>query len=176
MLGAVLSSPFARLVPVGMILLALQKTLFVEITPFGVIIQVLMAFAAAAGVAGGSQRGAVAGFIVGLMFDLAVGSPLGSSSITMGLAGFVAGSVERIRIEATWWIAAAFVAVGAGVGELTVPVVRRFIGEEEAFVADVSVIVVVVAVAAAVLSVVFVPLGRWSLRIEQPEWKLPRNG
>jgi hypothetical protein len=92
MFGAVLNSSLIRVIPIGMALLALQQTMFVEMKPFGVIIQLLLAFAASAGAAGGPERGAITGFVLGLMFDLAVGSPLGSSSITMGLAGYIAGS------------------------------------------------------------------------------------
>ncbi|MEY2958354.1 MAG: hypothetical protein RLZZ01_922, partial [Actinomycetota bacterium] len=91
MLAAIWASPFSRVVPVGMALLALQKSLFVDITPFGVIVQVVLAFAASAGAIAGSERGATTGFVLGLLFDLAVGTPLGVSAITMGLAGQVAG-------------------------------------------------------------------------------------
>ena len=41
MLGAVLTSSLTRVIPIGMMLLALQKTLFVELQPFGVIIQIV---------------------------------------------------------------------------------------------------------------------------------------
>ena len=173
MLGALLNSPLPRLIPVGMALLALQKTLFVELQPFGVIIQLVLAFAASAGAAGGPERGAIAGFVLGLLFDLAIGTPLGSSSISMGLAAYVAGWVDVIRIDTTWWLAAIFVGVGAGVGETAVPVIRRFIGEEDAFVAEMWTIVPVVAVAAAIASIAFVPLARWSLSLARPEWKVP---
>lgn len=172
MLGAFLNSSLTRVVPVGMVLLALQKTLFVELQPFGVILQIVLAFAAAAGAAGGPERGAITGFVLGIMFDLAVGSPLGSSSITMGIAGYVAGWVDLIRIETTWWLAALFVGVGSGLGEACVPVVRRFIGEDDAFAPDMAVIVPVVAVAAAIVSIALVPVGRWALKIPKPEWKL----
>ena len=173
MFGALLNSSLPRLVPVGLILLALQKTLFVELQPFGVIIQVVLAFAAAAGAAGGPERGAIAGFTLGLLFDLAVGSPLGSTSIAMGIAGYIAGWADLIRIDTTWWLAAVFVGIGAGAGEAAVPVIRRFTGEEDAFVPDLIKIVPVVAVAAAIASVVLVPLARWSLGLERPEWKVP---
>lgn len=172
-MGALLASPLTRIIPIGMILLALQKTLFAELTPFGVIVQVVMTFAASAGAVGGPERGAITGFTLGIMFDLAVGTPLGSSSITMGVAAYVAGWIDVIRIETTWWLAAIFVGVGTGLGELGVPVVRRFIGENDAFVDDVVVIVPVVAVAGAVLSVPLVPLARWALRLERPAWKVP---
>ena len=158
-----------------MILLALQKTLFVELTPFGVIVQIVMAFGASMGAVGGSERGAIAGFTLGIMFDLAVGTPLGSSAISVGIAGYVAGLVDLFRIDTTWWMAAMFVGLGTGVGETTVPVVRRFIGEEDAFVPQMWTIIPVVAVAGAVASILLVPLGRWSLRLGRPEWKVPTD-
>lgn len=175
MLAALLHSPLPRLIPIGMILLALQKTLFVELQPFGVILQLLLAFAASAGAAGGSERGALAGFVLGILFDLAIGTPLGSSAISMGLAAWVAGMVHLIRIDATWWISAIFVGVGAAVGETTVPVIRRFTGEQDAFVADLWTIVPVVAASSAIMSIAFVPLARWSLSLARPEWKVPAD-
>lgn len=175
MIAALLTSSLTRVIPLGMMLLALQRTLFVEVQPFGVIIQIVLAFAAAAGAAGGPERGAITGFVLGIMFDLYVGSPLGSSAITMGIAGSVAGWVDLIRIDTTWWLAAIFVGLGAGVGEALVPVVRRFVGEEDAFVPELSTIVPVVAIAAAIASVVLVPMGRWALKLGRPEWKLPAD-
>lgn len=175
MLAAILTSPLSRIIPIGMILLALQKTLFVELTPFGVIVQIVMAYGASMGAAGGSERGAIAGFALGIMFDLAVGTPLGSSAISVGMAGYIAGLVDLFRIDTTWWMAAAFVGVGTGAGETTVPIVRRFIGEEDAFVAPMWTIVPVVAVTGAIASIVLVPVGRWSLRLGRPEWKVPTD-
>jgi rod shape-determining protein MreD len=175
-LAAALTSSLTRIIPIGMALLALQKTLFIELTPFGVIVQIMMAFAASAGAVGGSDRGAITGFTLGIMFDLAVGSPLGSSAIAMGLAGYAAGWADLIRIDTTWWLAAIFVGIGTGIGELTVPVVRRFIGEADAFVPDLAVIVPVVAVTGAIMSIALVPLSRWALKLERPEWKLPADG
>ena len=70
MIAALLTSSLTRVIPIGMMLLALQKTLFVELQPFGVIIQMVLAFAASAGAAGGPERGAITGFVLGIMFDL----------------------------------------------------------------------------------------------------------
>lgn len=173
MLGALFRSSLIRLIPIGLALLALQKTLFVELQPFGVILQIVMAFAAAAGAAGGPDRGVIAAFVLGIMFDLAVGTPLGSSALAMGVAAYVAGWVDLIRVDTTWWLAAAFVGVGTGLGELSVPVIRRFTGEQDAFVADLATIVPVVAVGAAVASIALVPAARWALGIAPPEWKVP---
>ena len=80
-----------------------------------------------------------------------------------------------IWIDTTWWLAAIFVGVGAGVGETTVPVLRRFTGEADAFASDMWTIVPVVAVSSALLSIAFVPLARWSLGLARPEWKVPAD-
>jgi rod shape-determining protein MreD len=173
MIVAMLRSAVVRIITVGMMLLALQNTLLADMRPAGVVLQVMLAFAAAAGAAGGSERGATAGFLLGLLFDLGNGGPLGSSSITMGLAGFVAGYAALINIERQWWLAAIFVAIGSAVGELGVPVVRSFIGETNVFSDRLFTIVPIVAFAAAVASPLLVPISRWCLRLGTPEWKAP---
>lgn len=175
MFAAIWHSSLPRVVPLGMAFLAIQKTLFVEIQPFGVIVQVVLAFAASAGVVGGPERGAITGFVLGIIFDLSTGSPLGSTSIAMGVAGYAAGWLDVIRIDTTWWLAAIFVGAASGIGEFLVPVIRRFVGEENAFTPDLATVIPVVAVSAAVLSLVLVPTARWALRIEPPVWKAPRE-
>lgn len=173
MMAAIVNSYLIRVVPIGMALLALQQTLFVELRPFGVIVQVVLAFACAGGAAAGPEKGAIAGFALGLVFDLSTGSPLGSSSIAFGVGAYVAGWIDVMRIETTWWLAALFVGVGSAIGETLVPVVRRFVGEEHAFSRRLLTVVPVVGVSAAILSVVLVPLGRWALKVPKPEWKGP---
>jgi rod shape-determining protein MreD len=173
MIVALLRSSITRIIAVGMMLLALQNTIFADMRPAGVALQVMLAFAAAAGAAGGSERGAAAGFILGLLFDLGTGGPLGASSITMGLAGYVAGYVALINIERQWWLAAIFVAVGSAVGELGVPVVRSFIGDSNVYSNRLYTVVPLVAFAAAVASPLLVPVSRWCLRLGKTEWKAP---
>ena len=72
----------------------------------------------------------------------AVGTPLGSSSLAMGIGGFVAGYVESITIEPHWWLAALFTGLGAAVGEAMVPVVRTFVGEEQVFEPRLGIVIV----------------------------------
>lgn len=173
MIAAIVQGPIGRLVPVGVLLLAVQTAVFTEVRPLGVVPQVLLAFAAAAGVAGGPERGMLAGFVVGLMFDLSTGAPLGSSAITMGVAGMVAGTISFLNVEPRWWLAAIFVALGSATGEAAVPMLRYLIGQERVLSGDSFLVVPVVAAAAALVSPLFVPLGRWSLRLGKAEWKVP---
>jgi rod shape-determining protein MreD len=173
MLAAFVRGPIVRLVPVGLVLIALQRTIFVDLTVLGVILQVVTAFAAAAGVAGGAERGALAGFVVGVMYDLAEGLPLGSTALAMIVAGVVAGAVGLITIEPQWWLAAVFAGIGTAAGELMVPTVRLFTGETDPYDPRLWLVVPVVGLAGAAMSPVLVPLARWCLRLRQAEWKAP---
>jgi rod shape-determining protein MreD len=175
MFASLVQGPLLRLFSVGVILLALQETIFSDLRPGGITLQVLLTLSAAAGAAGGPQKGALAGFVLGLMFDLGVGTPLGSSSIAMGLAGFVAGYVTSITVEPQWWLAGLFTALGAAVGEAVVPVIRAFVGEEPPFDPRYGLAVGVVAAGAFVMSPVLVPVGRWCMRVKRTEWKAPRE-
>lgn len=173
MFAAIVRSSLIRLIPVGMVMLALQRTVFAEIQVSGVIVQVVLALAAAAGAAGGSERGAVAGFTLGVMFDLVEGTPVGSTAIAFTLAGVVAGLLALIAADPQWWLNAIFVGFGAVVGEAMIPVVRIFVGEQDPWPPQMVKIVAIVAVSAMVLSPLFVPLGRWCLRIRGSEWTAP---
>lgn len=170
MFAALVQGPLPRLVFVGVILVALQNTLFVELRPAAVTVQIVLALAAATGAGSGSQKGAFAGFVLGMMYDLRAGTPLGSSSISMGVGGFVAGYSLSITIDPQWWLAMIFTGVGAAVGETMVPVVRSFIGEEDHFAPRLLTVVPVVTVAAMVLSPIFVPIGRWCMRVKRTDW------
>ncbi len=173
MFATLLQSFLVRLIPVSMVLLALQRSIFVDILVFGVVAQLLLAFAASAGAAGGSERGAIVGFAAGVMYDLVGGTPLGSSAIALSLGGVVAGLLALVAADPQWWLKAVFVGLGAGAGEATVPVVRLFIGESNPWPPAMLKVVVVVAISSAVMSVALVPLARWCLRIRGPEWTAP---
>ena len=55
------------------------------------------------------------------------------------------------------------------------PVIRTFVGEEQVFEPRLGIVVAVVAAGAMVLSPLFVPVGRWCMRIKRPEWKAPKE-
>jgi len=162
-----------RVVPVGIVLLALQRTIFVELQVAGVIIQVMIAMAAAAGVAGGSERGALVGFVLGIMFDLAEGRPLGSTATAMTVAGLVGGLLALIAADPQWWLSAIFTGLGSAAGVVMIPVVRVFVGEPSPFQERLAIVVPVVAVAGMIMSPLLVPLARWCLRLKRPEWTQP---
>lgn len=173
MIASFLQGPLVRIIPVGILMLALQRTILVDVQVAGVIIQLMTATAAAAGVAGGSERGALVGFVFGLMFDLAEGTPLGSTAAAMTVAGIVGGLLAIIAADPQWWLGAIFTALGTAAGVIMVPVVRVFIGEAEPFQERLRVVVPVCAAVGALLSPLLVPLARWCLQLKRPEWTQP---
>ncbi|CAN5489740.1 hypothetical protein BH24ACT5_BH24ACT5_02500 [soil metagenome] len=170
MLAAFVQGPVLRLVMVGLIVVALQQTLFVDLRPGGVTVQVVLALAAAAGAGGGPQKGALAGFVLGVMFDLRVGTPVGTSSITMGVAGFTAGYVQSITVDPQWWLSSLFVGLGTAIGEGLRPVVRRFVGDQQEYTLRIITVVVVVTAGALVMSPVLLPIGRWCMKVKRTDW------
>lgn len=173
MLAALYQSSLIRIIPVGMIVLALQRTLFVDIQIAGVIVQLVLALVAAAGAVGGSERGAITGFTLGMMFDLVEGTPLGSTAIAFTLAGVIAGLLALVAADPQWWLLAIFVFIGAAAGEALLPVVRLFIGEDNPWPPNMITVVPVVALSATVMSPIFIPIARWCLRVHDSEWTAP---
>jgi rod shape-determining protein MreD len=167
--------PLVRLFPVGLCVLAMQRTFLSEMKVFGVVLQIVLALAAAAGAGSGPERGAIAGFTLGLMYDFATGSPLGLTGLVYALAGFVAGYVVTLTPVPQWWLASIFTAIGAAVGETALPVARTLIGQDGWFTSRLFVIVPVVSAFALLLSPLFVPLGRWCMCVKRPKWKAIRE-
>jgi len=93
-----------------------QTTLFNDMRPFGVMAQVMVLFAACAGVVYGAEIGAVAGLIIGLMYDCVLTTPLGLASLVLGATAFVAGAFPYFVRDSSWWNKAIAVAVASAVG------------------------------------------------------------
>lgn len=173
MLIGILRGPFGRLVLVGFSLLAVQAAVFADARISGVALQVVLAFVATAAAVGGPEKGMYAAVICGVMYDMAAGSDIGSSALTMGVAALVAGLVAFIRVEQQWWIATIFVGVGAAAGEASVPFMRALTGEELLGVEDLVRTVPIVSLGALLMAPALIPLARWSLAIGRSQWRVP---
>lgn len=172
-MGSFFRRPILRIIPVGLIALAVQISWFGSVRPFGVVIEVVLCLAAASGVPGGAERGAWMGFVLGIMFDLGTGATLGQYALAYGLAGFVGGLVNAVAVDPHWWLSMLFVSLGATTGELSIPVVDTFMSDGGGWQGErLSRILPVIAVTAAVLSFLFIPLSRWCLAIRKKKWKV----
>ncbi|MCU1401614.1 MAG: hypothetical protein JWN62_4723 [Acidimicrobiales bacterium] len=166
--------PILRTVPVGFMLIALQRTVFENLHPFGVVIQLVLALCVAAAIPGGAERGAWIGFVLGVMFDLGNGFPLGQHGLAYGIAGFVAGLVNAVAVDPHWWLKLIFVALGGAVGEFAVPIIQTFTSDGGWQGQRLGRILPVIAISCALGSFVLTPLGRWCLAVRKKTWK-PRR-
>jgi rod shape-determining protein MreD len=87
---------WARLWVVLLVALVLQFGAFDQLTVLGAHADVMLTIAVAAGLLGGPQRGAMVGFVAGLLADLIVPTQFGLSALTFTLVAYGTGLVRSI--------------------------------------------------------------------------------
>src|SRR3954467_14858330 len=76
------------------IVLALQLSLMPGLRIAGASGDLMLLFALTVAMVGGPERGAIAGFCIGLAFDLFLTTPFGLSALTYSLGAYVVGRVQ----------------------------------------------------------------------------------
>ena len=125
---AVIESPVTRTFLLGLVVLSFQTTIFNTLRPFGAVLQVMLLFACVSGVVGGSETGAIAGFMFGFMYDLVLTAPLGLSALVFGFAGYMAGGVNSFVHEPRWWTKMTTVAVSTTAAVVLYPAASLVVG------------------------------------------------
>lgn len=123
----------------------------------------MLLFAIAAGIVGGSEAGALVGFVVGLVADLFVQTPLGLSALTFALVAFGVGALQASLIRSSWWITPLTALVGSAAGVVLFVVIGAVLGQTHLVSNDVPAVVAVVAVMNAVLALPVVRLAGWAM-------------
>jgi rod shape-determining protein MreD len=164
---SLLRNPFLRVALVAFAVLSVQTTLCAQLKPFGTTVDLMLLGATASGVVGGSQRGALGGFVFGLLFDLVLVTPFGLSALVYGLAGFLVGYVQSLAFDPTWYINAGAVAVASAAGVLGLGVAQQFIGADAALTSGIVRTALVVGIVNGLLSPVALPVQRWCFGIKR---------
>lgn len=107
-----------RLALVAFLTLLLQLAVLSDLTIAGARPDVVLLFAIAAGMESDSERGAVAGFAIGLAFDLLVDTPAGLTALTLALVGWGVGTAKEAVLRSSWVIGLALVGAASAVGTL----------------------------------------------------------
>ena len=154
---------YFRLVLVGLFFLSFQTTLFNDLRPFGVALEVMILLAASSGLAAGSETGAVAGFIVGFLYDMVLATPLGLCAAVFALVGYLAGFVHSFVHAPTWWSRMLLAAGASAAGVILLPIVFTLTGAEGILTRRILLIALVVAVFNAPLSLPVARICRWAL-------------
>jgi rod shape-determining protein MreD len=161
---AIAENRYTRLVLVGLMFLSLQTTLFNDLRPFGVCLQVMLLLAASSGLAKGSQTGAIAGFIVGLLYDLVLATPLGLCAAVFAIVGYLAGYAHSFVHESTWWSRMLTASIVSAMGMILLPIGFTITGSENVLTMHVFTVAFVVALFNAMFSLPVEFVCRWALR------------
>lgn len=169
---AVVESPVTRVILLGLIGLSLQTTLFNTLRPFGVVLQVMLLFAVCSGIAGGSEKGALAGFAFGFMYDLVLTTPLGLSGVVFGFAGYMAGWSNTFVHEPKWWSKVLSVMVATASGVVLFPAACLVVGVDGLLDSRVVTIAVTCAIFSGFLALPVTRLMKWALvkPVRQAVW------
>ncbi|MEY4361297.1 MAG: hypothetical protein RL391_603 [Actinomycetota bacterium] len=169
----VVNRPIVRILLVGLPALGLQTTFLASASLAGIVVQLMLCLSVAAGVAGGSERGAVTGFALGLMFDLVLSTPLGLTALVYGLAGFLAGYVNSLSINHPWWLRSVVVGSTSLVVMFVHPVLATWVGVDGWLTTRVIKVAMIVGLANAAIALAAVPTMRWALAIKRQERLAP---
>lgn len=164
----VAENKYTRLVLVGLLFLSLQTTIVNEMRPFGVCLQVMLLLAASCGLAKGSSGGAIAGFVVGLLYDLVLTTPLGLCAAVFSLVAYMAGYAHSFVHESTWWSRSLVASVASAAGMIVLPFAFTVTGAEGVLTLHIFTVALVVALFNAVFSVPVEMLCRWALKDPAP--------
>ncbi len=146
------TGPVAKLSLLLAVVLTLQHSLMADLRIGLVQPDLLLLVAVLSGLVGGSERGAVMGFLAGLLSDLFVPTPLGLSALTFSLIGFAAGGLQAGIIRSAWWIAPLTGFAGSVAGILLYAVLGAMMGRPHFVRLDVFVVAVGVGAMNAVLA------------------------
>lgn len=151
---------------VVLLALVIQASLAPDVRVFGVHPDVLMAVAVAAGVAGGGERGALAGFAVGLAADLVLlQTPVGLGALTFCLVGFAAGSVQSAMLRSSRWLGPVTAGVGSAAGEVLFAVLGALVGQAGLVSHNLPRTALLVGLMNIVVGLAAVPVVGWALGV-----------
>jgi len=160
----VLASRWTRLVLVSLLAAAVQATVVADLPVFGVVAQPALLLAVAVGAAHGPADGLLAGFVVGLIADLAFGDVVGLGAVALGAAGATAGLLVALLRDPPWWARIGAMVVASALGETYVPLLKTLVGIDGWLRPRVAVVAAIVAAMHLVAAPAVLPLGRWVMR------------
>lgn len=151
----------ARMIGVTLVALILQTTLFADLRIGGVAPEIVLAVAAIAGFVAGPNRGAIAGFWMGLAYDLILDTPIGLAALTFCLVAYAAGFAGEVAFRPNWWFASGACAVASAGGVVMLFIVSTLVGKD-LVTGSLLRLIVGVALFNALLAPAIMAVVRWS--------------
>lgn len=158
-----------RVVLLVLVTLTVQVVLLSGLRQAGVRTDALLLLSIAAAIVGGSERGAIMGFVAGFVADLFLQTPFGLSALAYSVVGFAVGVLQGNVIRAAWWIAPVTAFVGSALGVVLYALIGAVVGQGHLVRPEVAVIALWVALVNAPLSILVVRLMSWAYHDAQPD-------
>lgn len=148
-----------------LVLTALILTLSVltRVRIAGVMPDLMLLLAVAAGITGGQSSGAVVGFGSGLAIDLFLQTPLGLSALVFSMVGYAVGTAQTGILRSIWWIPVLTAFVASAAGEVLFALAGAMVGETQLVSGRLWVVALVVGATNALLTPLTVRSMAWAL-------------
>ncbi len=158
-----------RLPAVLLLALVMHTTVFPSLRIAGVMPDVMLLMAVAAGLDGGPLHGALLGFTSGMLSDLLLPTPMGLSALVFTLVGYTVGVTKGGLLRDTWWfpVLVAFVASSAGEGVFALA--GTMLGETDLMNVHLSTIMLVVGILNGILAPAMLRVMRWAMASRLPD-------
>jgi rod shape-determining protein MreD len=163
MLGLLLEAPWVRMAALGSLVLAVQTTLCADLRWRGAGADLVLLLVIAVAVAAGPVRGARAGFVVGLAFDLLILTPFGLSALTYSLVALLVGLIEPHVYKARHFVTPVVVGAASAAGATLYGLAASVFGVQDALTARIWRVLLVTTVVNALLAAPFVRICRWAM-------------
>jgi rod shape-determining protein MreD len=168
--GAVTADPRLRVPLVVITALVLQLSVLTRLRVAGVMPDIMLLLAVAAGLTGGQARGAIVGFASGMAVDLFLRTPLGLSALVFCMVGYAVGTAQTGILRSSWWIPVVTALLASAAGELLFALAGAMVGETQLVRAHLLLVIAVVGATNALLAPLTVRTMGWALASQ------PRRG
>jgi rod shape-determining protein MreD len=153
----------ARSTIVIVVVLVVQHTLLDTVRIGGAHPDGMILLPVAAGYAAGPERGAVFGFVAGLVADLFLPTPYGLSALVGCLLGYGTGLATRGLVRSSWWLPPVVAATATAAGMVGYAILGAVLGQPGMLKAYVAPAVAVGAPSAALLAIPMLRLVAWAV-------------
>ena len=125
-----------------------------------------------AGLIGGPERGAIVGFVAGVLADLMLQTPFGLSALVLSLLGFGVGTLQGGILRTSWWIPSLTALAASAVGVVAFALLGALVGQNQLLEPGLSHLATIAGIVAgmnAVLAIPAAPVIRWAFTPSTPD-------
>jgi rod shape-determining protein MreD len=148
----VIQTPWFRVPALAVLVVTLQTVLVSQLHILGASPDLVVLCAVGGGLVGGPQRGTIAGFVFGLVYDLALTTPFGLWALVLCVTGFTVGLTRNEAIRDNRWLQTSIVFLASGAAVVAYAGVATVFGSEGVFTLRLIPTALVIAVVNAALT------------------------